>query len=197
MHLPRLLLCASVLGLLVGCGGTKTPSVAKNSPSVAVNTPPKVTPPSPPVEPPPMKTPEPMPPSKTPPPPPPSKEAAAELEKFQGTWTLTQHEIGAPAKEPPVGKLEITGEKYKFTIDGQVTLGTLRLDPTKSPKHIDAVIDTGVLPGIYELDGDVQKSIFAQPGRPRPTEFTAKMGAGHQLFVFKRQKTEEKPPDLK
>jgi uncharacterized protein (TIGR03067 family) len=179
-----------------GCGRPAMP-VAKAPSKPTVEAPKATAPaddPKPAKQPEPSKQPEPMPPSKEEPM---SDAAKAELEKFQGGWILTEHSTGAPAKEPVVGKLVVTGDKYEFTINGNKTLGKLRLDPSKTPKHIDAIItdpETGaeaVLPGIYELDGDVQKSIFAQSGRPRPLDFTARAGAGLQLFVFKKEKKEQ------
>jgi|GEM_PF-4602568 len=178
-----------------GCGRPAMP-VAKATSKPAVEAPKATIPadvPEPAKQPEPSKQPDPMPPSKEEPI---SDAAKAELEKFQGSWILTEHSTGAPAKEPVVGKLVVTGDKYEFTINGNKTLGRLRLDPGKAPKHIDAIISDpqsgadAVLPGIYEFDGDVQRSIFAQSGRPRPLDFTVRAGSGQQLFVFKKEKKE-------
>ncbi len=123
-----------------------------------------------------------------------SPQAQAELDKLQGTWILTKYDNGTSAPPRVPGKLTVTGDKYVFQFGDSVTRGRLRLDPSHSPGHIDAVITDrqtnlpSVLPGLYEMEGDRQRSIFAQPGRPRPTNFTVLPDGSLQLFEFVREK---------
>jgi uncharacterized protein (TIGR03067 family) len=132
-----------------------------------------------------------------------SPQAQAELEKFQGTWILTKYDNGT--SEPPrvPGKLTVTGDKYVFEFEASVTRGGLRLDPSYSPGHIDAVITDrqtnlpSVLPGLYEMEGDRLRSIFAQAGRPRPTNFTVLPDSSLQLFEFVREKEPGKSSEPK
>jgi uncharacterized protein (TIGR03067 family) len=114
------------------------------------------------------------------------KEAGdSDLKKIQGTWQFVSHEMKGK-KTPPeqVAKLKITftGDKWSVTEDGKVVqTGTQKLDPTKKPSHVDAVvIDGGVkgvtMLGIYEIKGDTLKVCFDPEGKERPTSFTAKAG---------------------
>ena len=77
--------------------------------------------------------------------------------------------------------------------DKTVASGTFKIDPTKTPKEIDVMDESGVKNdktklGIYALDGDTYKYCLAPAGKPRPTEFTSKAGSGHSLGVSKREK---------
>jgi uncharacterized protein (TIGR03067 family) len=62
--------------------------------------------------------------------------------------------------------------------DGEVLLqaGNHKLDPSKSPKTINAMIAQGerkgdILLGIYELDGDTFKVCFDAQAEKRPVDF--------------------------
>ena len=115
-----------------------------------------------------------------------------DLAKLQGTWKRVDAEVEGkklPAAELQTTSLTIQKNKYTLNMGGQVRTGTLKLDPSKTPKHIDLSSDAGpnkgkILPGIYELDGDVFKYALSGPGKDRPTDFTAK--PGQSVFVNKR-----------
>jgi uncharacterized protein (TIGR03067 family) len=69
------------------------------------------------------------------------------------------------------------------------------LNPEKKPKGIDIEmgVPVGTSEGIYKLDGDELTICVASGGKngkpaPRPTEFAAKKGEHHALFVLKRVK---------
>jgi uncharacterized protein (TIGR03067 family) len=69
--------------------------------------------------------------------------------------------------------------------------GTIQLDATKTPKHMDAIsTEKEIMPGIYELNGDNYKVCFAQAGKPRPSEFTFNPGSGYIIQVWERKKKE-------
>jgi uncharacterized protein (TIGR03067 family) len=78
-------------------------------------------------------------------------------------------------------------------VEGKVAArGTSRIDPAKRPKAIDLTPTEGehkgqTARGIYEVEGDTLKICFAEPDKPRPTEFTGKTEA--TLAVFKRGKS--------
>jgi uncharacterized protein (TIGR03067 family) len=119
-----------------------------------------------------------------------------ELEKFNGVWKAVS--IEHDGKEVPKEDLEkvsltVKGDEYTFHRGDDVIKGTHKLDPTKTPKTIDAVRTEGPdkdkpLLGIYELSDDMYKVCFAAPGKERPTEFSSKEGSGHRLIVMKRAK---------
>jgi uncharacterized protein (TIGR03067 family) len=124
-----------------------------------------------------------------------------DLDKLQGTWLTVSlvhdgkamfDEKNPPRVEP--AKLTYDGSKWLVKVDGKtVAAGVTKLDPTKKPKEIDVLDESGMADektklGIYELDGDTFKYCIAPPGKPRPTEFASKPGSGHSLIVSKREK---------
>jgi uncharacterized protein (TIGR03067 family) len=126
-------------------------------------------------------------------------EVKKELAKMEGTWTIVIHESnGKKQTDEEVKavkmKLVVKGDKYTVFLDDKpLTQGTLKLDPSKKPKTIDAVADDGpfkgtAMPGIYELEGDDMKVNFGQPGAARPTEFKTKEGSNQVLIGYKRVK---------
>ena len=119
-----------------------------------------------------------------------------ELEKFTGSWqaVAVEHD-GKKATEEQVKtvKLTVRGDKYTFQVGEQVIEGTHKVDPSKSPKQIDADRSKGpdagkTLRGIYELDDETFKVCFAPAEKDRPTSFATKEGEGQRLMTFKRVK---------
>jgi len=120
-----------------------------------------------------------------------------ELKKFDGTWqavSITQDGKEAPKSDVDKVTLTVKGERYTLkTAGGEAIEGTHKLDPTKTPRTIDAVRSSGpdkgkTILGIYELTDDTFKVCFAPPGKDRPTAFASKPGSGDRLIVMKRQK---------
>ena len=119
-----------------------------------------------------------------------------ELKKFQGTWTFESVEAGG--KKLPADQFKgitVTFEGAKYAVkkgDEVVEAATQKLDPSKSPKTLDAKVTDGpnkgaVILGIYEISGDTLKVCFDPEGKKRPTEFKGESGA-HTLVVHKRVK---------
>jgi uncharacterized protein (TIGR03067 family) len=123
-------------------------------------------------------------------------------EKLRGIW-LTASLINNgktivdeknPPKEGPLTKLVYDGDKWLIKVgDKTVASGVFKIDPTKKPKEIDILDESGMKNdktklGIYELNGDTYTFCLAPAGKPRPTEFTSKEGSGHSLGVSKREK---------
>jgi uncharacterized protein (TIGR03067 family) len=76
--------------------------------------------------------------------------------------------------------------------DMVVEAATQKLDPSKSPKTLDAKVTDGpnkrvVYLSIYEISGDTLKVCFDPEGKKRPTEFKAESGS-QTLVVHKRVK---------
>jgi uncharacterized protein (TIGR03067 family) len=123
-------------------------------------------------------------------------------DKLRGTW-LTVSLVndgktlvgeGVPAKPGPATKLVYDGNTWRVVVgDKTVASGTFALDPTKAPKTIDVMDESGkrndqTKLGIYELDGDVYRYCVAPAGKPRPTELASKVGSGYSCGVSKREK---------
>jgi uncharacterized protein (TIGR03067 family) len=123
-------------------------------------------------------------------------DAKSELANLKGTWV---RELD--------GKTYIfnfNGEKYatifEFAEGTTTATGTIAIDPTRKPKHIDAKIADGTGRGekrkgktalcIYQLDGDTLKFCANAPGEEgHPEQFPDKEGEGKYLYlVFKRVK---------
>jgi uncharacterized protein (TIGR03067 family) len=115
-----------------------------------------------------------------------------ELAKFQGTWQLLSAETdGKKAPDERVQKIKVVirGDRHTVHFGDQVLAKEVRfqLDPSREPKTVDDLLEDGrVIRGIYALEGDRLRSCVANPGKERPTQFTAKAGSGHTLRVFRR-----------
>ena len=124
------------------------------------------------------------------------KDAKAELEKLTGTWqgvSVVRDGKDVPKPEAEAVRLVVAGEKYTLTEGGEAIEGTHTVDPTKTPKQIDAVRTKGpgkgeTLKGIYQLSEDSFLVCFAAPGKDRPTELKAGGGPGLRVLAFKREK---------
>ena len=117
-----------------------------------------------------------------------------ELKKFQGSWSFESVEAGG--KKLPADMLKgmtvtFEGDKYSVKMgDKVVEAATLKLDPSKSPKTLDAKVTDGpnkgaVILGIYEISGDTLKVCFDPEGKKRPTEFKGESGS-QTLVIHKR-----------
>jgi uncharacterized protein (TIGR03067 family) len=130
-----------------------------------------------------------------------SAEPKTDLDKLQGTWLTVSlvydgkslfDEKNPPKVEP--AKLAYDGSKWLVKVDGKtVAGGVTKVDPSKKPKEIDVLDESGMTNemtklGIYELDGDTFKYCIALAGKPRPTAFVSKPDSGHSLIVCKREK---------
>ncbi|MCI0380362.1 MAG: TIGR03067 domain-containing protein [Gemmataceae bacterium] len=120
-----------------------------------------------------------------------------ELKALQGAWKADKN-----------GKtLVLTFKGKDFTVemegDGkQATVkGTVKIDASKDPKHIDMIVKEGTGEGekfagktslgIFELKGDELKWCANEPGKEgRPPEFTEKGDgdARYMLVTLKREK---------
>jgi uncharacterized protein (TIGR03067 family) len=126
--------------------------------------------------------------------------AAAE-KSLQGTWKLVKGEangVELSKQQLHDGKLVIEGDHYEVWLEGKSPLtGVQVLGAENDLKTIDISDDSGPgvgqsSLGIYELEGDEFRVIFAPPGKERPTEMTTTADSGCWLHVWKREKANEK-----
>jgi uncharacterized protein (TIGR03067 family) len=120
-----------------------------------------------------------------------------ELEKFQGKWAAVSVTTDGKALEEAEIKdhfMAFKGEKATFLYkDKERGTGSLKVDPSKSPAHIDFTYEDGpakgtTLKGIYKFEGDTLAVCYGGFGKDRPTEFASKPGSGTILVVQKRAK---------
>ena len=118
--------------------------------------------------------------------------------KYEGTWRVTSLEInGNKSTEEDAKKITVVNKAdgtWILQVDGgKITEGTSEIDPTKNPKTIDFMETEGdnkgkIVLGIYELGDDARKLCYAEPGKERPSDFSAPAGSGRVLVEFKREK---------
>jgi RNA polymerase sigma factor (sigma-70 family) len=114
-------------------------------------------------------------------------------DKILGTWAVVSAEkAGQKGGGDDVKGLKVVlaaGSKLIHKTGDQEAEGTYKIDPTKTPKEIDASVGGDHLcHGIYKLEGDTLTICLAGPDEQRPTEFASKPGTKTMLMVLKREK---------
>jgi uncharacterized protein (TIGR03067 family) len=120
--------------------------------------------------------------------------AKKELKKLSGTYVMVSGESRAEKlSEDRIKETKLTmdGEKYTATFGGDTIMGTLKVDPTKTPKEIDATdSERKTILGIYKFEKDQFTVCFAPPGKERPKEFSLKAGTGDFIHVWRKKAKE-------
>ena len=107
-----------------------------------------------------------------------------DLEKLQGTWTVTKMEKAGKEDKDAVGDtFTVTGDKFvikkKDGKDAHME-GTLKVDTSKKPATIDMIMKGPdgkemTMSGLCAIDGDTLKCCMpSEPGKDRPKEISAK-----------------------
>ncbi len=117
-------------------------------------------------------------------------------DQFQGDWKVVS--VTRDGKEDPTWKGgSRVLEGHKFTLNPPETSkvarvqGTFEVDTSKSPAYFDMIPTSGRykdqrLKGIAKVEEDRLTICYAEPGKPRPTDFESKPGSGHVLAVHKK-----------
>jgi uncharacterized protein (TIGR03067 family) len=123
-----------------------------------------------------------------------------DLEALKGTWMVVSAEKdGKKLTDEQLKGITLTydgaGKTSVKKGDQLLFEGTIKIDPTKKPKTLDATQTSEgenkgkTFLGIYEIQGDTLKICSAEPAKKdRPAEFSSKPGSGHFLRVYKREK---------
>jgi|SRR5579884_877257 len=124
-----------------------------------------------------------------------TKKADEAAKKIEGDWQgVSLEQDGNKNDDAENFTVKIKDGKYEAKMGDETSgKGKLKLDPSKKPHAIDIMVEEGAASGqtqlgIYEVKDDMLKVCFAQPDKPRPTEFSAKEGSGNTLIVLKRRK---------
>ncbi|MSU77262.1 MAG: TIGR03067 domain-containing protein [Gemmataceae bacterium] len=123
-------------------------------------------------------------------------DAVAELQKFQGNWTilsLIEKGKAVPAEELAILELHI--EKNVLTVKEKgetVVQYNFKLDPTKTPRAIDFTHTIGENKGktefgIYAFDGKQLKMVLDEERKGRPTTFDGKETANYSVMTLKQK----------
>lgn len=127
-----------------------------------------------------------------------------ELKALEGKWKVVAMEAGGMS----FPKESVPDFTFIVAADGK-SIGrspaseyqaTITVDPTKSPRTIDNLHESGAQKGkkqygIYKLDGDKWTVCMTRPGvaeADRPKDFATKDTA-NVVFVFERLKEDKKP----
>jgi uncharacterized protein (TIGR03067 family) len=110
--------------------------------------------------------------------------------QLRGTWVLIEQAGEKPKREfkLSVNKLNeyrmtgTSGESSDIATLGGVT-GSIRLDPSRDPPHIDLVGSKNTLRGLYKLQGERLIFLLGTDGN-RPTSFEKGDGKFH---IFQRE----------
>jgi len=123
---------------------------------------------------------------------------AKDLQAFKGAWRLISREADGKKwseeeTKDVIATVDASGTMSVRRGDKGIGAGSVKLDPTKKPKTIDASFTEGehkgkTCLGIYEIDGDTLRVCVARPGDERPADLSAKAGSGHILVVYQREK---------
>ncbi|HMP03142.1 MAG TPA: TIGR03067 domain-containing protein [Gemmatales bacterium] len=120
-------------------------------------------------------------------------ELKGDLKLIQGKWQITLLErdgVRITEEDLKSAAMKINGDRFEYDspVDGTQE-GTLKLDDTKKPKHMDVTVASGdkVL-AIYEIKDDELKVCYTGPGSDRPTELSGSSDSGATLIVMKRKK---------
>jgi len=118
------------------------------------------------------------------------------LSRLQGEWSAVR--LVKDGQEPPAfmiksGRRSATNNEVKVSYGGKLMVHVLvRIDETVQPTQIDYY---NLLPGpfcglvqrgIMKWIGDEVCICFADPGQPRPTDFTSTAGSGLTLSQWRR-----------
>jgi len=118
-----------------------------------------------------------------------------ELARLEGTWRVVASEkdgAEAPPDDIESMTISVAGDSYTVRREGEVVEeGTLRIDPTRMPRSIDASPskpEGKIQRGGYEWGEDGAIRIcFAHPGEEdRPARFSTTEGTGHTLTTARR-----------
>lgn len=125
-----------------------------------------------------------------------SAQPADDVKAAAGKWTISKATVGGTdytAKFSSL-RLELTPDgAYTLVVNGKTDKGTVKVDPTKTPKEMDVLGKEGPNAGktiktIYKLDGDTMTVCYELGDGPRPTAFESKAGTTVFLAEYKRAK---------
>lgn len=122
--------------------------------------------------------------------------ADSDSRETDGTWKPLSAELAGkpwPKEVLDSMKLILKEDQYIVYVGEQKDEGTVKRDPSKSPKTMDISGKKGPNEGktfltIYELKGDELRVCYDLSGKSRPTEFATKPETQLFLVTYRRVK---------
>jgi uncharacterized protein (TIGR03067 family) len=115
----------------------------------------------------------------------------AELKSIAGTWVPEKFEIEGSDMTEKFNSvvLEMDGEKYTVTVGTLTDKGTVSIDSSKTPKHLDVTGTEGVNAGkkylcIYEIKDGKLTICYSMDDKNRPTKFETAKDSKTMLAVY-------------
>lgn len=119
-----------------------------------------------------------------------AKTESSSATELEGEWAMVSGSVdGQPMQAGMIktGRRVTTGDQLTVLFGKQAVIkARLKLDPKKSPKHIDYILAGGDAQlGVYKLVGSQLTVCMASVGEPRPADFNASKGSHRTLTVWK------------
>ncbi len=118
-----------------------------------------------------------------------------DLKAMQGAWRTVSVEINGKKLEKgfATDRMTIRGSRFEMKAGKDTMAGTIKLDGTKDPGHINTEILEGANKGlksvgIYYLKDDRLIVCYCVAPNPRPNEFRTAEGTSRALVVYERVK---------
>jgi uncharacterized protein (TIGR03067 family) len=123
----------------------------------------------------------------------------SQTKQWQGVSLISDGKPETAAQDKAI-RATTDGSNFTLSAGGKVLMqGTYKLNKSTKPKQVDLIASAGAgksagvqLKGIYQVEGDTLKVCVANPGKPRPTQFSSQPGSGYQMLVMKLVKTDDK-----
>ena len=121
-----------------------------------------------------------------------------DLDHLQGAWQVSSLELDGQEVSAEMltgARIEIRGDRFTTTGMGSEYAGTVSLNASAKPRHIDMKFESGpeagnVNLGIYELLRNGWRLCLATRGGVRPRKFATSFGSGYALEVLTRANLE-------
>lgn len=114
---------------------------------------------------------------------------------LRGTWRpVSMQQDGKFLPHERIGKIRLTIQddlSFTFSSGKNSHSGVYRIDPTKDPKQLDIVVETGGEKGkiylvIYKLEAGRMIQCMEVSNRNRPQDFTGGAGSGNLLEIWEK-----------
>lgn len=120
---------------------------------------------------------------------------ALDLADLSGTWLHNSIEVdGNPVVDEGVlsAEMDLVGGKYTFRIGDTTARGTVKIDSSRSPAHLDLTEVEGqnagrTIVGIVETNATGWRLAIDMQGSTRPTRFSSTDESSHLLASYRRK----------